>query len=90
MTYNTAGTAKVRGSRASQQYLWVELWVGKSRRQPSHCIYGAKLYNCIHDLASVNEKRGLRSATETITYIGNCPDIWLLTTFATRKFACNS
>jgi hypothetical protein len=49
-TYITAGTAKVRGSRASQQYLWVELWVGKPRRQPSYCIYGVKLYNCIHDL----------------------------------------
>ena len=50
MTYNTAGTAKVRGSRARKQYLWVELWVGKPRRQPSYCIYGAMLYNCIHDL----------------------------------------
>jgi len=29
-TYNTAGTAKVRGSRAEQQDLWVGLWVGGS------------------------------------------------------------
>ena len=27
-TYNTAGTAKVRGSRARQGKLWVGLWVG--------------------------------------------------------------
>jgi len=27
-TYNTAGTAKVRGSRVRQQVLWVGLWVG--------------------------------------------------------------
>jgi hypothetical protein len=29
-TYNTAGTAKVRGSRARQQDLWVGLWVEKT------------------------------------------------------------
>ncbi len=29
-TYNTAGTAKLRGSRTRHRILWVELWVGKS------------------------------------------------------------
>ena len=29
-TYKTAGTAKLRGSRARHRMLWVGLWVGKS------------------------------------------------------------
>ena len=36
-TYNTAGTAKVRGSRARQQQLWVGLWVGIMHTH-SHCF----------------------------------------------------
>jgi len=53
-TYNTAGTAKVRGSRARQQDLWaglwVGLWVGIPHGHPRYCIYGAVFYNYIHDL----------------------------------------
>jgi hypothetical protein len=33
-TYKTAGTAKVRGSSYKTYFLWVGLWVGKSRRTP--------------------------------------------------------
>src|SRR5271168_57922 len=33
VTYKTAGTAKIRGSRGRQPTLWVELWAEKN----SHC-----------------------------------------------------
>jgi len=49
-TYNTAGTAKVRGSRARQWDLWVGLWVGISYGFPKYCNYGVTLRDCIHDL----------------------------------------
>jgi hypothetical protein len=43
-TYNTAGTAKVRGSRAKPQDLWVGLWVE---------IHGASQRNAFMEYRSV-------------------------------------
>ena len=37
-TYNTAGTAKVRGSRARKRELWVGQWVGQTD-WPSRRMY---------------------------------------------------
>src|SRR5215469_10027446 len=37
-TYKTAGTAKVRASRARHRILWIGLWVGNSPDQGRNCV----------------------------------------------------
>ncbi len=44
ITYKTAGTAKVRGSRIRHRILWVGLWVGIIHKSPLCLLRYVKFY----------------------------------------------
>ena len=68
ITYETAGTAKLRGSRTRHRSLWVGLWVGKISRTPKQLSHSTQINGPLGIVAitSMEGFREIRKITKSL------------------------